>query len=113
VAAAVVFGAAAAVLILEILALRLLAPYLGITLATSTTVIGVVLTGIATSAAVGGMLADAADARALLARALIVGGVLALLTVPLARLLGSAMKGGGDLAALPIALFAFFPPAAC
>jgi spermidine synthase len=112
VAAAVVFGASAAVLILEILALRLLAPYVGVTLETSTTVIGVVLAGIATGAALGGRLADLVDARALLAWALIVGGVLAMLTVPVVRLLGRAMEGGGDLAALPVGLFALFPPAA-
>lgn len=99
-------------LILEILALRLLAPYVGVTLQTSTTVIGVVLAGIATGAALGGRFADFVDARALLAWALIVGGLLAMLTVPLVRLLGRAFEGGGDLAALPIALFAFFPPAA-
>ncbi len=39
-AGALVFGSSAAVLVVEIVALRLLAPYLGLTLETSTTVIG-------------------------------------------------------------------------
>ena len=112
VAAAVVFGAAAAVLILEILALRMLAPYVGLTLETSTTVIGVVLGGIAAGAAFGGWWADRVNPRALLAWALIVGGLLAMLTVPLVRLLGDALEGAGEGGALVIALIAFFPPAA-
>jgi membrane protein required for beta-lactamase induction len=42
-AAALVFGASASVLVVEVVALRLLAPYLGLTLETSTLVIGVAL----------------------------------------------------------------------
>ena len=42
-AGALVFGASAAVLVVEIVALRLLAPYLGLTLETSTLVIGTAL----------------------------------------------------------------------
>ena len=93
-AAAVVFGAAAAVLILEILALRMLAPYVGLTLETSTTVIGVVLGGIACGSALGGRFADLVDPRLILALALIVGGVLSMLTVPLVRGLGEAFIDG-------------------
>jgi spermidine synthase len=111
-AAALVFGAAAAVLVLEILALRMLAPYVGLTLETSTTVIGVVLAGIAAGSAAGGSLADRGDPRGILAWALIAGGLLAMLTVPLVRVLGDALEGAGEVAALPVALAAFFPPAA-
>ena len=46
-AAALVFGSSAAVLVVELVALRLLAPYLGLTLETSTMVIGLALTAIA------------------------------------------------------------------
>ena len=42
-AAALVFGSSAAVLVVELVALRLLAPYLGLTLETNTLVIGVAL----------------------------------------------------------------------
>lgn len=111
-AASIVFGAAAGVLILEILALRMLAPYVGLTLETSSTVIGVVLAGIAAGSGGGGALADRVDPRAILAPALVVGGVLAMLTVPLVRLLGEAMEGAGEAGALVIALVAFLPPAA-
>jgi spermidine synthase len=112
VAAALVFGAAAAVLVLEILALRMLAPYVGLTLETSTTVIGVVLGGIATGSAVGGPAADRRDPRWVLAGALLAGGLLAMATVPLVRVLGEAFEGGGEAAALPLALAVFFAPAA-
>ena len=40
------------------------------------------------------------------------GGALAIATVPVVRLLGPALRGGGDLAALVIALMALLPPAA-
>ena len=73
VAAALVFGSSAAVLVVEIVALRLLAPYLGLTLETSTLVIGLALTAIAAGAWLGGRWADGHDPRSrlgLLARRL-------------------------------------------
>jgi MFS family permease len=111
-AAALVFGASAAVLVLEILAVRLLAPYVGLTLETYTTIIGVVLGGIAAGSYVGGLAADRDDPRALLASLLMAGGVLALLTVPLVRLLGDGLDGAGETGALLVALVAILPPAA-
>ena len=63
-----VFVASGAVLVLEILGVRLLAPYVGLTLETYTTIIGVVLAGIALGAAAGGRAADRVD-RAAAARA--------------------------------------------
>ena len=53
-AAGIVFVAAGAVLVLEILSVRLLAPYVGLTLETTTSIIGAVLLGIAVGAAIGG-----------------------------------------------------------
>ena len=55
------FGSSAAVLVVEIVALRLLAPYLGLTLETSTMVIGIALTAIALGSWSGGRLADQVD----------------------------------------------------
>jgi MFS family permease len=110
-AAALVFSAAAAMLVLEILALRMLAPYVGLTLETSTTVIGVMLGGIAAGAALGGQAADRGDPRVVLAWALVIGGLLAMATVPVVRLLGDALEGAQDAAALPVATAAFFAPA--
>ena len=53
-AAALVFGSSAAVLVVELAALRLLAPYLGLTLETSTMVIGIALAAIAVGSWAGG-----------------------------------------------------------
>lgn len=111
-AAGLVFVASGAVLVLEILGIRLLAPYVGLTLETTTTIIGTVLAGIAAGAALGGRAADRYDERRLLALLLAAGGILALLTVPLARGLGDALRGGGDAAAFTVTLVALFPPAA-
>jgi MFS family permease len=112
VAAGLVFVSSGAVLVLEILGIRLLAPYVGLTLETTTTIIGTVLAGIAAGAALGGQAADRVDGRRLLALLLAAGGVLAMLTVPLARGLGDALRGGGDAAAFTVTLVALFPPAA-
>src|ERR1700754_4439072 len=81
IAAALVFAAAGAVLVLEILAVRLLAPYVGLTLETTTSIIGAALAGIAVGAAIGGRLADHTDTRRLIVWLFVGGGLLALLTV--------------------------------
>ena len=70
-----VFGASAAVLVVEIVALRLLAPYLGLTLETSTLVIGTALAAIATGAWSGGKVADRRSPRGLIGPLLAVSGV--------------------------------------
>ncbi len=88
------FVASGAVLVLEILAGRLLAPYIGVTLQTFTGIIGVVLGGIAAGTYLGGRLADRRDPRGMLPSALGVGGVLAVATVPLIRLFGPGLDGG-------------------
>jgi hypothetical protein len=112
IAAATVFVASGAVLVLEILAVRLLAPYVGLTIETTTSIIGAVLAGIALGAAVGGWLADRTDPRRLLVALLVGGGLLALLTVPIVRALGPGAQGHGDGAALGITLLALVPSAA-
>ncbi len=68
------FGSSAAVLVVEIAALRLLAPYLGLTLETSTMVIGIALTAIACGSWLGGVIADRVDPRRLVAPSLGVSG---------------------------------------
>ena len=99
-------------LVLEILGVRLLAPYVGLTLQTTTAIIGAVLAGIAAGAALGGRTADLTDPRRLLAWLLAAGGVLALLAVPVVRVLGPALRGGGDAGALVVTFAALLPPAA-
>lgn len=111
-AAALVFVAAGSVLVLEILAVRLLAPYVGLTLETTTSIIGAALAGIAAGAAIGGYLADRTNTRLLIVCLLVGGGLLTLLTVPVVRLLGPGARGDGDLAALGITLVALVPAAA-
>ena len=111
-AAAVVFFTSAAVLVLEILAVRLLAPYVGLTLETYTTVIGVVLGGIALGSWLGGKLADQHDPRSMLGPLLVVGGLLAAATVPLVRALGEATQGTAAEGIIVLGLLAFLPPAA-
>lgn len=110
-ARALVFLAAGAVLVLEILGVRLLAPYVGLTLETTTAIIGAALAGIAGGAAAGGRAADRLDGRWLLPLLLAAGGLLCIAAVPLVRAFGGAARGTGELAALLIALMILFPPA--
>ncbi|MDT0573732.1 fused MFS/spermidine synthase [Streptomyces sp. DSM 3412] len=84
-AAALVFGSSAAVLVVEIVALRLLAPYLGLTLETSTMVIGIALTAIAVGSWLGGRLADQVDPRRLIGPSLGVSGAVVALTPAVLR----------------------------
>ncbi|MGP3689468.1 fused MFS/spermidine synthase [Streptomyces sp. IBSNAI002] len=84
-AAVLVFGSSAAVLVVEIVALRLLAPYLGLTLETSTMVIGIALTAIAFGSWLGGRVADQVDPRRLIGPALGVSGAVVALTPVMLR----------------------------
>jgi spermidine synthase len=84
-AAVLVFGSSAAVLVVEIVALRLLAPYLGLTLETSTLVIGIALTAIAAGSWMGGHFADQVDPRRLLGPSLGLSGAVVALTPAVLR----------------------------
>ncbi len=81
----VVFTASAAVLVIEIAAVRLMAPYVGQTLETFTAIISTVLAGIAAGTAIGGRLADTHDPARLIRLELVAGGILTTLLVPLVR----------------------------
>lgn len=109
---ALVFIASGAVLVLEILAGRLLAPYVGVTLETFTGIIGVVLAGIAFGTWQGGKLADRTDPRAVVPLLLSLGGALAIASVPLIRILGKLDLGNGPVAIVLLAAVAFFLPSA-
>lgn len=104
-----VFGTSAAVLTLEILAGRLMAPYVGVSIETFTGIIGVILAGIAAGAAFGGQLADQRDPRPLIAPALIVGGILSWAALPILRLLGPNV-GSGPAAIVVLAAATFVLP---
>ena len=83
-----VMVSSAAVLVLEILAGRLLAPYIGVSLETYTGIIGTVLAGIALGAGLGGRMADRRDPRALLPVLFVAGGAAAMLAIPTIRIVG-------------------------
>jgi spermidine synthase len=107
----VVFGTSAAVLVLEIIAGRLMAPYVGISLQTFTGIIGTVLAGIAVGAGVGGVVADRHDPRPLIGPVLIIGGALAWLSVPIITALGPKL-GNQPIAIVILTGAAFFLPVA-
>jgi hypothetical protein len=73
------------VLVLEIVALRLVGPYVGVTLQVSSSVIGISLAAIAYGTWIGGRLADRFDPRALLAPALILAAIGTAVTLPRVR----------------------------
>lgn len=105
------FGSSAAVLVLEILAGRLLAPYVGVSLETYTGIIGTVLAAIAVGTAVGGWYADRLDPARVLGPVLLAGGILAWLSLPLLTWLGPRF-GNGPAAIVLLTGVAFFLPAA-
>jgi spermidine synthase len=111
-AGALVFLTAGSVLVLEILAARLLAPYVGVTLETYTAIIGVVLAGISVGTWAGGRLADAREPRSTLGPLVAAGGLLALAALPAVRFLGALSLGGEPTAVVLLAGLCFFPAAA-
>lgn len=106
-----VFATSAAVLILEILAGRLLAPYLGVSLEVFTGIIGVILAGISVGAWLGGKAADRGDPRRLVGPLLAGGGVTALLAPVAVDLVGPA-AGPGPVSIVLLSALGFFLPAA-
>lgn len=111
-ASLIVFATSAAVLVLEILAGRLLAPYVGVTLETFTAIIGVVLGAIAVGTWLGGILADRASPARLLPPCLVLGGATAIASVPIVRALGSAAVGTDAGTVVLLTALGFFLPAA-
>jgi spermidine synthase len=111
-ASLLVFLSSAAVLVLELLAARLLIPYVGNTIETYTAIIGVVLGGIALGTWLGGRAADRAAPRRLVAPLLVAGGALAAFTVPIVDVLGVGLRGTGPATAMILATLAVLVPAA-
>ncbi len=110
-AAVLVFTVSAAVLVLEILAGRLMAPYVGVTLETFTGIIGTVLAGISLGAWGGGRLADRHDPKRLLGPMIAIGGILSLLSVPVVDFLGAGLQGANPPTIVLLAFAGFFAPA--
>lgn len=111
-AGSLAFVTSGAVLVMEIIAGRLLAPYVGVTLQTYTAIIGVVLAGISGGTWLGGRLADRVDPRRALGPVLIVGGGLVVGSLPMLRLVGRHADSGGPTWAVVLATVAFLPGAA-
>jgi spermidine synthase len=110
-AAALVFLASGAVLVLEIVGLRLVAPYVGVTLQTSSAVIGVALGAIAYGAWTGGWLADRMSPRILLGPALIAAAIATAFVLPITRLVGEWLRGNGPGSVLVLTTLTLFLPA--
>src|SRR6185503_19755127 len=111
-AAALVFYASGAVLVLEIAGLRLVGPYVGVTLQTSSAVIGVALAAIAYGAWTGGWLADRLDPQRLLAPALLLAAAATAVTLPIVRYAGALLRGTDPASVLLLAVLALFVPGA-
>ncbi len=101
-----VFVASACTLILELVAGRILAPYVGVSLYTWTSIIGVVLAGISLGNWLGGRVADRWPERRTLGILLAAGGLTSLAVLPLiniatavptGQLIDAADKLGGGL----------------
>ncbi len=112
VAAVLTFVATASVLVLEIAAGRLLAPYVGVSLTTYTGIIGAILAGIALGAWIGGRAADAIGPLPLLGPAFILGGISAIASVPIVGVIGGIGVGEGLVGIVILATTAFVVPAA-
>ena len=94
------------------LAGRLLAPYVGVSIEAVTSIIGTILAGIAVGAWVGGALADRVDPRRLIAVLLMLGGVLAIASIPIVRALGDVGRQATGPKSLFLTFVGFFPAAA-
>ena len=112
VAAFLVFLSSGAVLVLELSALRLLAPYLGLTLEMSTAVIGVALAAIAFGTWAGGRAADRVDPARALGPLLVAGGALTVSVLPAVRGVAELTAGRDVGLVLLMAVVTLFVPAA-
>ncbi|MCW2613436.1 MAG: Spermidine synthase [Frankiales bacterium] len=101
----------AAVLVLEVLVSRLVAPYVGLTLETYTAAIGVALAAIALGASVGGRLADRVDPRRWLGPAVALGGALLLGARPTVFAVGGGFRSLGPVGTVVLVLLAVAPSA--
>ena len=85
----VVFVASGCTLVLELVAGRILAPFVGVSIHTWTSIIGGVLAGIALGNYLGGLLADRAASGRTLGILLVTGGLASVAVLPLAIGLGT------------------------
>src|SRR5512136_669482 len=86
----VVFVASFCTLVIELVAGRIMAPYVGVSLYTWTSIIGVVLAGISIGAYLGGLIADRYPRSSTLGWLLFLSGLGAFSISPLTNLIGAA-----------------------
>lgn len=104
-----VLASGAVVLVIETLAARLVAPFVGLTLESHTAAIGIALLGIAAGATAGGKLADVAAPRMVIALGFAVGGALVFLVRPLINGIGPGLQPGASSAVAAIGLSTLAP----
>jgi spermidine synthase len=109
---ALVFVVSGSVLVLEIVAARLAAPYVGLTLEMYSAIIGSVLAGISLGTWAGGRLADRVDPRRALGPLLVAGALLVVLMLPVARHVGDRILAHGSRGLKGVLLLTFVVPAA-
>ncbi len=78
------------VMVIELIAARILAPYIGVSLYTWTSIIGVILAGIALGNYLGGKVADRYPSPLVLSAIFLVGGLLTISILPATKLVTSA-----------------------
>lgn len=106
-----VFVTSGCVLVLEILAGRLLAPLIGVSLETFTGIIGTVLAGIALGNEIGGRIADRSNPAPFIGPTIAIGGALAWLAPILVSLLGP-VRATDPASIVVLTALTFFTPAA-
>src|SRR3990172_8308119 len=86
----VVFVASFCTLVIELVAGRIMAPYVGVSLYTWTSIIGVVLAGISVGAYLGGLIADRYPRSSTLGSVLFLSGLGTISISPLINWIGAA-----------------------
>jgi spermidine synthase len=90
VSTAAAFIASFCMLVIELVAARIMAPHVGVSLYTWTSIIGVILAGISIGAFAGGILADRRPRTSTLGWLFLISGISALFIAPLADAIGSS-----------------------
>ena len=85
----ITFIASFCTLVIEMVAGRILAPFVGVSIYTWTSIIGVILAGISIGAYIGGKLVDRFPSRKTLGLLLLLSGITALFIIPLTHLVAS------------------------
>ncbi len=86
----IVFNASFCVMVIELVAARILAPYIGVSLYTWTSIIGIILTGIALGNYLGGKIADRNASFLVLVALFFAGGLATIAILPVTKIIAPA-----------------------